>query len=88
MILLWLSLIWEIFELPGINLEDICYSGREYSHMPNAADIGSIKNEVIQSLDKLNQKELIDDKDFEKIKSSITSLKLTHTNFLYNSTRI
>ena len=64
---------WEIFELPGINLEDIVIPVREYSHMPNAADIDSIKNEVIQSLDKLNQKELIDDKDFEKIKSSITS---------------
>ena len=59
---------WEIFELPGINLEDIVIPVREYSHMPNAADIDSIKNEVIQSLDKLNQKELIDDKDFEKIK--------------------
>ena len=34
--------------------------------MPNAADIDSIKNEVIQSLDKLNQKELIDDKDFTR----------------------
>ena len=39
-------------------------------------NIDSIKNEVIQSLDKLNQKELIDDKDFEKIKSSITSFKV------------
>lgn len=67
---------WEIFELPGINLEDIVIPVREYSHMPNAADIDSIKNEVIQSLDKLNQKELIDDKDFEKIKSSITSFKV------------
>lgn len=47
---------WEIFELPGINLEDIVIPVREYSHMPNAADIDSIKNEVIQSLDKLNQK--------------------------------
>ena len=43
---------WEIFELPGINLEDIVIPVREYSHMPNAADIDSIKNEVIQSLDK------------------------------------
>lgn len=44
--------------------------------MPNAADIDDIKNEVVQSLDKLNQKELIDNKDFEKIKSSITSFQV------------
>ncbi len=37
---------WEIFELPGINLEDIVIPVREYSHMPNAADIDSIKNEL------------------------------------------
>lgn len=67
---------WEIFELPGINLEDIVIPVREYSHMPNAVDIDSIKNEVIQSLSKLNEKELIDDKDFEKIKSSITSFQV------------
>ena len=67
---------WEIFELPGINLEDIVIPVREYSRMPNAVDIDNIKNEVIQSLDKLDQKGLIDDKDFEKIKSSITSFQV------------
>ena len=41
---------WELFELPGINLEDIVIPVREYLHMPNIDEINGIKTEVMQAL--------------------------------------
>lgn len=38
---------WEVFELPGVDLEDTAIPIREHSRMPNTIDTGSIKNEVI-----------------------------------------
>ena len=67
---------WELFELPGINLEDIVIPVREYSHMPNANDINDIKNEVILSLNELYENQYIDKRDLKRITDSILSFNV------------
>lgn len=67
---------WELFELPGINLEDIIIPVREYSYMPNADDVNDIKNEVIQSLNELYKNQYIDQRDLNRIKDSIQSFNI------------
>ena len=67
---------WELFELPGINLEDIVIPVREYLHMPNIDEINGIKTEVMQALDGLYKKQLIDTNDYNRISNSIKSFNV------------
>ncbi len=67
---------WELFELPGINLEDIVIPVEEYDHIPDETDILNIKNEVIQSVNKLREKSLIEGLYCDQIIESILSFKV------------
>lgn len=67
---------WELFELPGINLEDIVIPIKEYSQMPSKEDINAIKSEVLSSLDELCDKDSIDQSDYNRIKHSIESFNV------------
>ncbi|MDR2652515.1 MAG: ATP-binding protein [Prevotellaceae bacterium] len=62
---------WELFELPGINLEDITIPVKELENLPNKIDIDKIKNEVITSLDDLLKQDVISESDYIRIKQSI-----------------
>jgi signal transduction histidine kinase len=62
---------WELFELPGINLEDITIPVKELENLPNKDDIDKIKNEVITSLDDLLKQDVISETDYIRIKQSI-----------------
>ncbi|GHV65452.1 ATPase [Bacteroidia bacterium] len=64
---------WELFELPGINLEDIVIPVKEFDNLPDNADIENIKNEIVISLDNLLKIGLVTDEDYDKIKHSIQS---------------
>lgn len=67
---------WELFELPGINLEDIVIPVKEFDHLPDETEIRNITNEVIQSLNNLHEKQLIDSICFDKIHKSILSFEV------------
>ena len=67
---------WELFELPGINLEDITIPIMEFNEFPNENDINSMKSEISLSLENLLKDDIISKDDFLKISSSINSFKL------------
>lgn len=62
---------WELFELPGINLEDIAIPVKEFEELPDENDINEIKKEVIESLDKLLEKDIILQEDYERVRKTI-----------------
>jgi signal transduction histidine kinase len=64
---------WELFELPGINLEDITIPVKEFENLPNNEDIEKIKNEVIISLSDLLKQDIISEDDYNRITKSIHS---------------
>jgi hypothetical protein len=62
---------WELFELPGINLEDITIPVKEFDGLPDEDDIDKIKKEVITSLEDLLEQDVILETDYIRIKQSI-----------------
>ena len=65
---------WEIFELPGINLEDIAIPIKEFDTLPNDNDINELKSKVQQSLENLLDQKIISGKDFSRISETVNSL--------------
>lgn len=64
---------WGIFELPGINLEDIVIPVVEFDKLPTSEDINMITNEVISSLTSLYDRNLISHSDYARIRTEIKS---------------
>lgn len=46
---------WDVFELTGLNIDDVVIPVREYDNIPTKDDIDSIKNECVDSLEQLNK---------------------------------
>lgn len=67
---------WELFELPGINLEDIVIPIKEFDIIPNESDINVLKEEVHISLDLLLKDKIISKDDFYRICSTLDSLNI------------
>ena len=67
---------WELFELPGINLEDIVIPVKEFDSLPNEDDINEIRKEVINSLNNLFKKDIITSNDYTRVKETITNFKI------------
>lgn len=64
---------WDIFELPGINLEDIIIPVVEFDELPTSEDINMITNDVISSLTSLYDRKLITHSDYTRIRTEIKS---------------
>lgn len=62
---------WDVFELTGLNIDDVVIPVREFENIPNTDDIESMKNECINSLQELCEIGHIDKDDFSRIKSLI-----------------
>ena len=71
---------WEIFELPGINLDDIIIPVKEFACLPDSTDINQMKSEVISSLNKLLEKSLIEDDDYKRIILTINTFDVNPRN--------
>lgn len=67
---------WELFELPGINLEDITIPVKEFNILPDKNDIDKIKNEVIESLDDLLKQDVIAKDDYVRVRDSIVGFNV------------
>lgn len=65
---------WELFELPGINLEDIVIPIEEFDQLPNRDEIDHLKQQVQESLESLFDKEIISGADFSRISDTIECL--------------
>lgn len=67
---------WELFELPGINLEDIVIPVKEFKELPDENEINEIKKEVIESLEKLLEKDIILVEDYERVRRTIADFNV------------
>jgi signal transduction histidine kinase len=68
---------WQIFELPGLNLEDIVVPVKEFKSLPDGNDISIMNNEIINSVKSLRKNGSISEKDFAKINSTLNSFELS-----------
>jgi signal transduction histidine kinase len=67
---------WELFELPGINLEDIIIPIKEFDEIPDLNEFDNLKNEVLISLEELKSKDIISFDDYERITKSINNFSI------------
>jgi signal transduction histidine kinase len=67
---------WEIFELPGINLEDIVIPIREFDSLPDNQDVDDLKEELLKSLDNLLKSKTILNSDYSRITKTVNSLTI------------
>lgn len=67
---------WELFELPGINLEDIIIPIKEFDEIPDFKEFHDLKHEVLISLIELKNKDIISSEDYERIGNSIVNFDI------------
>ncbi len=67
---------WRLFELPGLNLEDIVIPVKEFDHIPNDRDVLNLKSEVVSSIQSLHMQGQIDENDFNFLMSEIDAFKV------------
>lgn len=77
---------WEIFELPGLDLDQVFVPIKEFDSMPGLNDIEGMKLELIASIKTLEDKDDITSKEaaslVEKVKSFKVSPKNLDTNLI------
>lgn len=67
---------WQLFELAGINLEDISIPIKEFDNIPNEEQIEELKDELIISIDNLLNKEIISEAEYDRIISTVRYFKV------------
>jgi signal transduction histidine kinase len=67
---------WELFELPGINLEDIIIPIKEFDEIPGLEEFHNLKSEVLTSLIDLKSKDVISSDDYERIALSVINFDI------------
>lgn len=67
---------WGLFELPGINLEDIAIPVREFDNTPTKEDIDAMKAEVLVNIQYLQDNGLISVDDYERILKNINEFNV------------
>lgn len=68
---------WKVFELPGLNLDDVVIPIREFEVVPTLVQIRSMKDEIIQSLEVLSQKDDISIEEFQSLKQDINGFDIS-----------
>jgi len=68
---------WQIFELPGLNLEDIVVPVNTFSSLPDSNDINTMKNQLIVSIDKLLIQDDITQAEHDSIASTINGFDIS-----------
>lgn len=67
---------WGVFELPGLNLDQVTIPIREFEVIPSSEDVENMKDELINSLNELAGNDDISDKEAEKLVRAIKKLKI------------
>jgi len=68
---------WSIFELPGLDLDDIVIPIREFEQIPDEKDILEMKEELIFSFDNFLENDDIDTDEHRKLVDSVNSFKIS-----------
>ncbi|NMH60842.1 ATP-binding protein [Alteromonas ponticola] len=72
---------WQLFEIPGLNLEDIAIPVQEFKRFPEKSDIDSMKEQIIQSLTKLKDSDELSQGEYAEIKSTIEKFDICPKKF-------
>ena len=67
---------WQLFQLPGLNIDDIAIPVKEFDQIPSASDIDDLKKEILESLIELEDKKLVDEENITDIRNTIYSFNL------------
>lgn len=67
---------WELFEIPGVNLEDLSVPIKEFLQMPDANDIDTLKKEALATVKGLYGSGKASKNEYERISRSIHSFKV------------
>lgn len=68
---------WQIFELPGLNLDDLTVPVETFDKMPSLVQVDSMKAELINSVDDLLHKKLISEEKHTEITDTISSFNIS-----------
>ena len=68
---------WSIFELPGLDLDDVMIPIREFDDLPNSTDIDNMKEELINSLNALVENDDITKDEAEAISGTLNSFDIS-----------
>ncbi|MEZ4829183.1 MAG: ATP-binding protein [Bacteroidia bacterium] len=68
---------WSIFELPGLDLDDVVVPIREFDNLPTASEINQMKKEITDSLKELVKSDDITTEDAERITQTVNSFKVS-----------
>lgn len=67
---------WQIFELPGLNLDDIVVPTKTFQQIPDVDQVNSMKSELLDSVDILFSKDSLSEEKYLEIKETITSFSI------------
>lgn len=79
---------WQLFELPELNIEDIVIPVVEFSNMPNAEDVETLKNEVVVTLRALQRSGRIDEATSSQMIADIKSFVINPENLNEKLSRV
>ncbi|WP_190809537.1 ATP-binding protein [Flagellimonas sp. S3867] len=68
---------WNIFELPGLNLDDVVVPIQEFDDLPTRKEIELLKKELLDSLEVLAKKDDITKADAKRIISNVKSFDVS-----------
>lgn len=74
---------WDIFELTGLNIDDVVVPVKEFEDMPTEEDINLLKDECVNSLKSLNEKGKVSATDCQRIISLISEFN-SNLNEVYS----
>lgn len=75
---------WQLFELPGLNIEDITIPIREFFTIPTAEDVEALKLELLKSLELLHNQTKIDTRRYQELKESISAFRVNPSELNQN----
>lgn len=68
---------WSIFELPGLDLDDVVVPVREFDDLPSSSEIEGMKKEIKESLSNLVKKDDITQEEADAIENTINTFKVS-----------
>lgn len=67
---------WKLFEVAGLNIEDVVIPVKEFSDIPDASAVDELKQEVIVSLNKLKSAGKINEEQYIALKDGVESFSV------------
>ncbi|EFM9944500.1 ATP-binding protein [Escherichia coli] len=67
---------WQIFELPGLNLDDIVVPTKTFKQIPDVDQVNAMKSELLDSVDILFSKDSLSERKYLEIKETISSFSI------------